>query len=97
MSPERLHFAWFFSKDSSAHLDIVCSILFKDSGPMYTFLSKCRIAKSGDLAAAVTKALGIMSVFVEERQKQFQKYANSLMVIQSLSESVSVGTDRGVE
>ncbi|KAF1799211.1 hypothetical protein FB192DRAFT_1333067 [Mucor lusitanicus] len=63
------------------NVDIVCSILFKDSGPMYTFLSKCRIAKSGDLAAAVTKALGIMSVFVEERQKQFQKYANSLMRI----------------
>ncbi|KAL9555838.1 hypothetical protein MBANPS3_002175 [Mucor bainieri] len=63
------------------NVDIVCSILFKDKGPVYEFLTKCKNAKSGDLASAVTKAFGIMSVFIEERQKQFQKYANGLMDI----------------
>ncbi|KAK4516378.1 uncharacterized protein ATC70_011349 [Mucor velutinosus] len=63
------------------NVDIVCSILFKGDGPMYSFLIKCKNAKTGDLASAVTKALGILSVFTEERQKQFQKYANKLMKI----------------
>ncbi|GAN09060.1 DNA-dependent protein kinase catalytic subunit isoform 1 [Mucor ambiguus] len=63
------------------NVDIVCSILFKEKGPMYGFMVRCRHAKSGDLATAVAKALGIMSVFIEERQKQFQKYANIWMII----------------
>lgn len=47
---------------------------------MHKFIDSCRSAKSGDLASAVAKALGIMSVFVEEHQKQFQEYADAWMV-----------------
>lgn len=54
---------------------------------MIGFLSRCKSAKSGDLASAVAKALGIMSVFIEERQKQFQEYADAWMVAFNLSEA----------
>lgn len=74
------------------YLDIVCSILFKNDGPMNRFLFRCKNAKTGDLASAVTKALGIISVFIEERQKQFQKYADRLMVMSASQKRAAILT-----
>ena len=61
-------------------IDIVCSVLFKDGGPIFGFILKCKQYSSGDIASAVAKSLQIMCTFIKERQHSFQKYANTLMV-----------------
>ncbi|KAI8641990.1 hypothetical protein BD408DRAFT_483034 [Parasitella parasitica] len=69
------------SNMAEKNIDIVCSVLFKENGPIFGFLSKCRGYSSGDLATAVSRCLQILCTFIKERQPQFQTYAKSLMVL----------------
>ncbi|CEP16992.1 hypothetical protein [Parasitella parasitica] len=72
------------SNMAEKNVDIVCSVLFKEDGPIFNFLSKCRGYSSGDLATAVSRCLQILCTFIKGRQSQFQMYAKNLMVLAKL-------------